>query len=101
MREVCGSGGVGEVPYGVEALVFAREGIKFCHEGGDIADHAGANCSDRWMRTATEHVVLSVVFPTEWTGERGRVLICGALDHLGSMKVPVISQLGHSCTFSI
>jgi len=49
MRGVRDSGGVGEVSYGIETFVFAGEGIKFCHQGRDIANHFGANCGNRWM----------------------------------------------------
>lgn len=87
--------------YCVETFVLAREGIEFIHEGGDLTDHVGAYYCDRWMRTTTEHVVLCIILPTEWAGEWGRVLICGALHHLRSVKVPVVRKFGDSCTFSI
>jgi hypothetical protein len=90
MRGVCDGGSVGEMSYCIQTLVFAREGIEFVHEIGDVADHVGTNCSDRGVGTAAKHVILCVVLPTEWAGERGWVLICGALHHLSPMKVPIV-----------
>ena len=53
---------------GVQALVFARKGVKLGHERGDAADHLGAYCSNGRMGAAAEHVILCVIVSAEWTG---------------------------------
>jgi hypothetical protein len=68
MGGVRDGGGVREVSYGIQTFVFAGEGVKLGHKGGDFADHVGTYCSNGRMCATAKHMILCVVFSTKWTG---------------------------------
>ena len=91
-------GGVKEEAIGCCAGVRMRVRSQGCDVGRYPNDGGRANRADGMVLASAKHVVPCIFVSTQGAGVRGGVPVLGGKRLFGTMDVPVIRQLGYSCS---